>query len=122
MRARLVLCVVLILMAPPIRAGERLALKVSPSVSFAPADLVVRTTVEADAANRGMEVIAESADFYSASAIQLDGIQAPRTTLFEFRSLPSGTYLVRATLVGSDGRARANVRQQVNVIASGSNR
>ena len=108
-----------VLMASPTGAGERLALKVSPAVAFAPANLIVRTTVEADAANRAMEVVAESRDFYRSSSVELDGDKAPRTTQFEFRSLPPGMYAVRAILLGSDGHTRAAVRQDVNVIASG---
>lgn len=109
-------------MASPLGAGERLALRVSPAVAFAPANLIVRTTVEADSANRGIEVVAESANFFRSSAVELDGDKAPRTKQFEFRSLPPGTYLVRAMLFGSDGHTRAAVRQEVNVIASGSGR
>jgi hypothetical protein len=100
-------------------AGERLTLKVSPAVSFAPANLVVRTTILADADNRAVEIVAESDDFYRSSQVQLEGERAARTTTFEFRSLPPGTYEVRANLLGSDGRSRAMIRQQVNVIASG---
>jgi hypothetical protein len=103
----------------PVGAGERITLKVSPAVAFAPANLVVRATVEADADNRGIEIVAESPDFYRSSEIQLEGDKAARTTTFEFRSLPPGTYEVRARLYGTTGQARATVRQQVNVIASG---
>ena len=39
--------------------------------------------------------------------------------MFEFRSLPPGTYEVRATLLGAGGQTRGIVRQQVNVISSG---
>src|SRR5262245_55323338 len=46
--------------AAPMRASDRLALKVSPVVSFAPANLVVRATVEANAENRSIEIVAES--------------------------------------------------------------
>ena len=112
----------LMMVATPLGADTPLALKVSPAVSFAPANLVVRATVEVNAANRAMEVVAESADFYRASAIQLDGDKAPRTNMFEFRSLPPGTYDVQATLLGADGHTRAHVRQEINVIASGSSR
>ena len=103
----------------PVGAGERMTMKVSPAIAFAPANRVVRATIEADAANRAVEIIAESPDFYRSSEIQLEGDKAARTTTFEFRSLPSGTYEVRAKLIGADGQARAAVRQQVNVIASG---
>jgi len=100
-------------------AGERITMKVSPAVAFAPANLVVRTTIEADAENRAVEIVAASPDFYRSSEIQLEGDRAARTTTFEFRSLPPGTYEVRAKLFGADGQQRAAVRQQVNVIASG---
>lgn len=122
MKLRACLCGLVILLAAPLGAGDRLALKVTPAVSFAPANLIVRTTVEADSANRGMEISAESADFYRASAVELDGDQAPRTTQWEFKNLPPGKYLVRAMLLGSDGRTRAAVRTEVNVIPSGSSR
>ena len=56
-----------VLMAAPTGAGERLALKVSPAVAFAPANLIVRTTVEADAGNRAMEVVAEASTARDAS-------------------------------------------------------
>ncbi|MBW8862063.1 MAG: hypothetical protein JF601_06785 [Acidobacteria bacterium] len=115
-------CFLGILMAAttlPVGAGERMTMKVSPAVAFAPANLVVRTTIEADAGNRAIEIVAESQDFYRSSEMQLEGDKAARTTMFEFRSLPPGTYEVRAKLLGADGQARAAVRQQVNVIAAG---
>jgi len=100
-------------------ARERIALHISPAVAFAPANLVVQTTVEANARNRAIEIVAESPDFYRSSEIQLDGENAPRTTRFEFRSLPPGNYEVTARLLGSDGAALVTVRQMMNVIASG---
>lgn len=107
--------------ALPVGAGEseRLTLRVSPAVAFAPANLVVRATILADESNRTVQIIAESEEFYRSSEIQLEGDHAPRTTQFEFRSLPQGSYEVRAVLRGSRGEQRAIVRQQINVIASG---
>ena len=115
-------CLLTILVASttlPVGAGERITLKVSPAVAFAPANLVVRATVEADADNRAIEIVAESTNFYRSSEIQLEGDKAARTNTFEFRSLPPGTYEVRAKLLSASGQTRAAVRQQVNVIASG---
>ena len=105
----------------PAGAGEpdRMTMRVSPAVSFAPANLVVRATIAANDENRSIVIIAESPEFYRSSEIQLDGARAPRSTMFEFRSLPSGVYEVKATLRGSGGEERAAVRQQVNVMASG---
>lgn len=103
----------------PIGAGERISMKVSPAVAFAPANLIVRATIEADEQNRALQIIAESEDFYRSSEVQLEGDKAPRTSMLEFRNLPPGTYEVRALLVGAGGQQRAFARQQVNVIASG---
>jgi hypothetical protein len=110
---------ILMLAGAPMGAGERITIKVSPAIAFAPANLVVRATIPADSDNRALQIVAESADFYRSSEVQLEGERAPRTTMFEFRSLPSGTYHVSANLVGADGRSRGIIRQQVNVIASG---
>jgi hypothetical protein len=106
--------------ALPASAGDRIALRISPTVAFAPANLVVRTTIAADARNRAIEIVAESPDFYRSSEMQLDGENAPRTSTFEFRSLPPGDYEVKATLLGSDGAVLFTVRQPMNVIATGS--
>jgi hypothetical protein len=120
MMVRAILFGVLLLTSTlPLGAGERMTLRVSPTVSFAPANLIVRAQIEADAENRAVEIVAESVDFYRSSEIQLDGDKAPRTNTFEFRSLPPGTYEVKATLLGAGGSARASVRSQINVIASG---
>jgi hypothetical protein len=120
MKARAILAGVLIATAtPPLGAGEPITMRVSPAVAFAPANLVVRATIESDAQNRAVIVSADSADFYRASELTLDGDQAPRTNTFEFRSLPPGTYEVRATLIGASGRPRGTVRQAVNVMTGG---
>ena len=114
--------ILLIVSTLPADAGERMILKVSPAVAFAPAHLIVRAFVEADADNRAIAVIAESEDFYRSSEIQLDGDHAPRTNTFEFRSLPPGTYNVKAMLIGRGSEPRATLQQQVNVMAGGAGR
>ena len=120
MKARIVLFGILMATTTlPLGAGEPITMRVSPAVAFAPANLIVRATIAADSENRAVVVTADSADFYRASEMQLNGEQAPRTNTFEFRSLPPGSYEVRAILLGSGGRPRGTVRQQVNVIASG---
>jgi hypothetical protein len=110
---------ILMLAGAPLGAGERITIKVSPAIAFAPANLLVRATIPADADNRAVQIVAESADFYRSSEMPLEGERAPRTTTFEFRSLPSGIYQVSANLMGVNGRSRGIIRQQVNVIASG---
>jgi len=120
MKVRGVLCGILVFctLSPATRASDRLSMRVSPSVAIAPADLIVRMTIEANAANRSIEIIAESEDFYRSSEQPLDGDHAPRTTQFEFRSLPGGQYLVSAVLKGANDEQIARTRQEVNVVES----
>jgi hypothetical protein len=106
----------------PLGAIEPITLKVSPSVSFAPANLIVRAIVEASANNRAVLIEADSAGFYRSSELPLDGDRAPRTNMFEFRNLPRGLYEIKATLLGAGGESRGMVRQQINVIENGSGR
>jgi hypothetical protein len=103
--------------ASPLGAGEQMAMKVSPEVAFAPADLVVRAIIEASPDNRALEVTFDSPDFYRSSLIELEGERAPRTTVFEIRNLPGGRYVVTTRLVGSSGQTRSALRQTVTVMS-----
>jgi hypothetical protein len=100
-------------------ANEPLTMNVSPAMSFAPANLVIRTRLEPDVNNRAMEVVAESAEFYRSSAIQLEGDRTPRAVTFEFRSVPSGEYRVTAAIIGTDGQPRALARSSVHAMETG---
>ena len=103
-------------------ATAPVSIRVSPAVSFAPANLVVQTVIEPDADNRAVEIVADGDDFYRSSTVQLEGDRAPKTIRFEFRSLPRGEYRVSAALIGVDGRSRAIGRTHVTVIESGLSR
>jgi hypothetical protein len=123
MRFRVILCVVALTASSlTVGAGEKFTMKASPEISFAPAHLTVRTVVEPDADNRALEIIIDSADFYRSSLIQLEGDQAPRTSVIEFRSVPGGSYQISARLLGQGGESRAYVRRIVDVIANGGDR
>ena len=118
MKVREICCgLLLAASASPLGAGEQMAMKVSPEVAFAPADLVVRAIIEASPDNRALEVIFDSPDFYRSSLIELEGELAPRTTVFEFRNLPGGRYVVTTRLVGSSGQTRSALRQTVTVMS-----
>jgi len=122
MRPRLWILGMAVAATSVVGAKEPISIRVSPAVSFAPANLVIRTSIEPDADNRIMEVVVDSEEFYRSSAVELDGDHAPRTTSFEFRSLPRGDYQITAIVIGIDGRRRATARAQVNVIDSGKDR
>jgi len=95
-------------------AGQPLRMQVSPSIARAPADLVVRISLDADAGDRFLRVVAESADFYRSSEIPIDGDRAPALNVFEFRNLPSDQYAVTGILVGLNG-PRAKVSRIATV-------
>lgn len=97
--------------------GAKLDIRVSPAASMAPADVMVRATVESDGDNRVLEVQAESYDFYTSSQVPLNGAQSPRLNLVRFAALPPGEYEVRAILVGSQGR-RALVTRSILVLSA----
>lgn len=118
MSVRAIFCGFLLALAGgPLLAVAQMTMKVSPEVAFAPADLFVRTSIEADNQNRGLEVVLDSPDFYRSSLIALDGERAPRTTVFELRSIPRGVYVVTTRLLGPSGQTRSSIRRLVNVIS-----
>jgi hypothetical protein len=116
MKARSLVVAMVLIATAVTRATEPLSIRVSPTFSFAPANLVIRTSVEPNPENGAMEVIADAADFYRASRISLEGDRAPKTRVIEFRGLPQGDYRVTAMLIGVDGHRRAVAHAQVNVL------
>ena len=110
-------CLLLAAAALPLNAGEQLRMAVSPAQSFAPSNLRVRVRLEPDAQNRRLAVVADSADFYRSSEVQLDGDQAPKTITIEFRGVPGGSYHVSSVVLDQSGHLRASASQEVNVIA-----
>ena len=120
LRRAVFLCV--LAMALPSVAGEPLAMRVSPKVALEPAFLTVQATIEADSDNRALEIVAESSNFYRSSSIQLDGANAPRLNVFEFKNLPTGTYDVTSVLVRSTGQRTVVSRVFRVAPAAGSSR
>lgn len=100
------------------RATESISIRVSPAVAFAPAELLIRTTIAPDADNRAVEVIADSNEFYRSSQFQLEGDRAPKTTTVQFHSVPPGEYDVTAAVIGADGRPRALAHAHINVLGA----
>ena len=97
-------------------AAEPMIVTIYPAVSMAPANVRVQARIEANAANRAIEITADSQNFYRSSIIPLDGASAPRVNVFEFRGLPGGKYEVTAVLIGDNGRRRAYQRQTLNIV------
>jgi len=55
------------LAAAPLEAGERVSMRVTPVHAFEPATVRVTATIERDAQNRAMEIVADSEGFYRAA-------------------------------------------------------
>ena len=84
-------------------ATERLSLRVTPNVSSAPSNVIVKATIAPDADNRWLRIEADSGTFFRSSSIQLDGDKAPTVTEIRLSNLPSGQYEVSAVLRDSHG-------------------
>jgi hypothetical protein len=93
----------LLLAASTLDGSEPLRMRVTPALGTAPGFLTVRVSVETVPDDRFLEVVAESADFYRSSQITIDGRNASRLSIFEFRNLPTGRYQVTGVLVGTHG-------------------
>jgi hypothetical protein len=104
-----------------LNGGEALQMQVSPAIQLAPATLNVRVLVESSPENRLLRVVAESPTFYRSSEVEIDGANAARLRVFQFRGLPPGRYDVTGVLVGTQGR-RAMVSRIAEVVPSASER
>jgi hypothetical protein len=89
--------------ASPGAAKEPLGFRAVPASGFGPINLVVQTFIEPDARNRSVEITVDSGDYFTSSTAELDGDHAPRTRQVLFRQLRAGDYVVRVTLMASDG-------------------
>jgi hypothetical protein len=97
-------------------ANEKLSLRVTPNVSSAPSNVIVKATIAKDPANRWLSIEADSGTFYRSSAIQLDGDNAPTVTEIRLSNLPSGEYNVSAVLKNNVGE-ETTVRRTVIVLS-----
>ena len=102
-------------------AFDGLRFNLSPGVALAPANVNVRARVDRDADNRGLEIAAESDEFFRSSYIALDGDRAPVVTELSFKGLPSGQYRVSVVLHGSHG-VRSSVSKPLMILGSSEER
>ena len=96
-------------------ALEKLQLQVTPAVTIAPASVVIRAIVEHDAENRGLEIVADSSDFYRRTVMDLDGAQAPKVNELRLIAIPGGEYEISAILYDAHGRHTV-VRRSLTVV------
>ena len=107
--------VLLTIASPGVAGGQRLTLKVSPVVAFAPASLTVRATVlEPSDDNRFLSIEVDSPDYRRSVEVPLDGKNAQRLNVVELKNVPPGMYEVKAVLIGPGGPI-ANTIQIVRI-------
>jgi hypothetical protein len=99
--------------------GEPVSMTAFPHIAVAPADVVVKATVATSEQNRAIEVVLDSPDYYRSSRVDLEGNRAPRTTIFELRSVPSGRYVITTRVLGAGGQVLSSARQTYRVLAPG---
>ena len=102
-------------LTPAARAAEKIQLQITPTVSIAPASVLVRVIVEHDQSNRQLEIVADSSNFYRRSVMDLDGAHAPKVNEIRLIAIPRGEYEVTATLTDSYG-THSMARQTVMVM------
>ena len=107
----------LVVSAPGVNATDKVSLRVTPSISHAPAYVRVIAQVEKNTANRSLEITADSAEFYRSSTFNLEGDQAPRLTELSLKNLPKGDYTISAVLIDNMGR-RSVAQRSVLVVAA----
>ena len=105
MRTVIITTVILVLAAlstPQSPAKELVAIKVRGYYFAAPATVPMVVAVEPAARNRMLVVEADSDDYFRSSAIELEGENEKRLHTVEFRSLPAGTYEIRARVMSKN--------------------
>ena len=94
-----------------------IAMSVTPRVAHVPGRVRIRAIVEPDAKNRGLQIVADSDDYYRSSTVQSDGAAGARITVVQFAGLPLGNYRISANLLGSGDTIRATIHRDV-IVAS----
>jgi hypothetical protein len=98
-------------------ADAAILLHVSPRVATEPATLTIRATVEQHADNRGLQVRILSSGYCRSSVVQLDGLDAPRTTTLTYPEIPGGAYEIQTTVLGPGGKTRARASEEIKILS-----
>ena len=99
------------------RAQDPVRIAVSPAHAFAPAFLRVRVSVEPNAANRSLTIIANSEGYYRSSLIQLEGETSARTFFVELKQVPAGEYKLSAVVSNGNRKDVAVATQGVRILS-----
>ncbi len=102
---RTVLFTAFVLAATSLGAANSVTVRLTPHFTTAPGNLMILVAVIRNAANRALEVEADSGTFYRSSSVQLDGDQARKSQTFNFTGLPAGEYDLTVRLITTKGES-----------------
>lgn len=106
-------CVTVILLAGsvlPAGARSGVTMSVSPQLAMEPGWAHVMVRIERSAENRSLRVVADGPEYYRSSLQQLDGESAPAVRQLKLQGMPSGKYILRATVTRADGSTQEAVQ------------
>ena len=122
MKARCLVVAMVLAATAVAGAKEPLSIRVSTAFSFEPVHLVIRTSVEPDAENRPLEVVADSAEFYRSSTITLEGDRAQDDEWSNCAAFHRVITKSTAGPIGVEGHRRAIAHVHLNLLESGAAR
>lgn len=102
----------------PAGAKSGVTMSVSPQLAMEPGWANVMVRIERNAGNRSLRVEADGPEYYRSSLQQLDGESAPAVRQLRLAGMPSGKYIVRATVTRADGSTQEAV-QTLEVVSGG---
>jgi len=78
-------------------------LRLTSRFAMSPAQMRSLVRVAPHEDNRRLRIELDSPDYYRASEIDLDGMQAPLNHYFAWSALPAGSYSIVVTVLGANG-------------------
>jgi hypothetical protein len=97
-----------LIFAGPLQSEDAVEIDIRPAFTTAPGTFRVLVRIAPHEDNRELIIEADSADFYRASHVQVDGEDAARTYPLWLKGLPAGHYTITARLRGHDGDRAAD--------------
>ena len=105
--AWLIASLLVFLPKPSASAQQDLSLRVTPRYALAGDNVRITVRIARDPENRLLTIEADSADYFRCSQIQLSGDRSPAVHSLMLQSVPSGRYVVRATVTRQGGDKRS---------------
>ena len=112
-----IMCALLVVVGASSLDGEgAIWARVWPLRALAPAAVRIEVLIEANDANRALQIVVDSGEHYRSSMISLEGARAARFHSVQYRAMPAGQYGVEVLLIDQEGVMRAMERQWFEII------